>query len=70
MHACACVYLCTVVGALLGRQSGREIEVCNSFDLKYHVIDNAVVIDMPFLKQRDTQCMYRGFPFSIPSTSE
>ncbi|XP_065177957.1 COP9 signalosome complex subunit 6-like [Sycon ciliatum] len=44
-----------IVGALLGRQSGREIEVCNSFDLKYHVIDNAVVIDMPFLKQRDTQ---------------
>jgi len=44
-----------VIGALLGVQNGREIEISNSFELVYHTIDGNVVIDTDYLKSKQEQ---------------
>lgn len=46
-----------VIGALLGVQNGREIEISNSFELVYHTIDGNIVIDTDYLKSKQEQCM-------------
>uniref|UniRef100_A0A7S1Q3Q2 COP9 signalosome complex subunit 6 n=1 Tax=Neobodo designis TaxID=312471 RepID=A0A7S1Q3Q2_NEODS len=40
------------VGALLGQQSGRKVEIFTSFELLYTVKGDTVVIDEAFLKER------------------
>lgn len=45
-----------VIGALFGVQSGRNVEVTNSFELVYNVIEGAVVIDTDYLKAKQEQC--------------
>ncbi len=47
-----------VIGALLGIQNGRNIEISNSFELVYHNLSGAVVVDMEYLKSKQEQCMY------------
>jgi len=44
-----------VIGALLGVQSGRSVEVTNSFELVYSVVDGAVIIDVDYLKRKQEQ---------------
>jgi len=44
-----------VIGALFGVQSGRNVEVTNSFELVYNVIEGAVVIDTDYLKAKQEQ---------------
>lgn len=46
-----------VIGALLGVQNGRNIEISNSFELVYHNVDGAVVVDTEYLKSKQEQCM-------------
>jgi COP9 signalosome complex subunit 6 len=41
-----------VIGALLGTQEGRNVEVSNSFELVYHVVQGAIVIDTDYLKSK------------------
>ena len=45
-----------VIGALFGVQSGRNVEVTNSFELVYNIIEGAVVIDTDYLKAKQEQC--------------
>ena len=61
----------TVYGALIGRQvdthttrtlclklltqAGRDIELCNSFELDYNVIDGVVVIDRDYYNTKEEQ---------------
>jgi len=47
-----------VIGALLGVQSGRSVEVTNSFELVYSVVDGAVIIDVDYLKRKQEQCAF------------
>jgi len=44
-----------VIGALLGIQNGRNVEITNSFELIYDTLDGAIVIDQSFLKSRQEQ---------------
>jgi COP9 signalosome complex subunit 6 len=44
-----------VIGALLGVQNGRNIEISNSFELVYHNVDGAVVVDTDYLKAKQEQ---------------
>lgn len=44
-----------VIGALLGVQNGREIEISNSFELVYNTVEGNVVIDTEFLKSKQEQ---------------
>lgn len=44
-----------VIGALLGVQNGREIEISNSFELTYNTVEGNVVVDTEYLKSKQEQ---------------
>mmetsp|Transcript_24250 Transcript_24250/g.39838 ORF Transcript_24250/g.39838 Transcript_24250/m.39838 type:complete len:318 (-) Transcript_24250:82-1035(-) len=44
-----------VIGCLLGTQSGRKVEIYNSFGLRYDIADDFIVIDPSFLKTKQEQ---------------
>lgn len=51
-----------VIGALLGTQDGRTIEIFNSFELQFDLFDDGqLVINMAYYKTKEEQCklMYR-----------
>jgi len=54
-----------VIGAVLGTQKGREIEIFNSFELIYDVIDGEVIIDFEYfvLKQEQFKKVYPTYDF-------
>jgi COP9 signalosome complex subunit 6 len=45
-----------VIGALIGKQKGRSLEIMNSFELVFTVIEN-VVIDRDYYNTKEEQCM-------------
>jgi len=45
-----------VIGALLGTQDGRNVEIFNSFELVYDVVDGVVIIDTEYLNTKQDQC--------------
>lgn len=47
---------CSVIGALIGKQEGRNIEVMNSFELLSHTIDDRVHIDKEYYYTKEEQC--------------
>ncbi|XP_065056712.1 COP9 signalosome complex subunit 6-like [Rhopilema esculentum] len=44
-----------VVGALLGKQEGRNIEILNSFELQYDLIEKDIVINMEYYRAKEEQ---------------
>ena len=38
-----------VLGCLLGSQSGRTVDICNSFEFRYEVTSDGIVVDQDFL---------------------
>ena len=44
-----------VIGALIGKQKGRSIEIFNTFELKFDIVDNSIVIDKDFYTIREEQ---------------
>jgi hypothetical protein len=60
-----------VIGALFGVQSGRNVEVTNSFELVYNVIEGAVVIDTDYLKAKQEQCtLFASTPLPSARTAD
>lgn len=51
-------YLFSVIGALIGKQEGRNIEVMNSFELLSHTIDDRVHIDKEYYYTKEEQCKW------------
>lgn len=47
-----------VYGAIIGKQDGRKIEVYNSFELRYEVIDDDVVINRDYYNTKEEQCEF------------
>src|SRR5690349_12211675 len=45
-----------VIGALFGVQSGRNIEIFNSFELVYTEVAGTIVIDTDYVKTKQEQC--------------
>lgn len=46
-----------VIGALLGTQDGRNIEIFNSFELQFDLFDDGqIVINMEYYKTKEEQC--------------
>uniref|UniRef100_A0AAV2MHI2 COP9 signalosome complex subunit 6 n=1 Tax=Knipowitschia caucasica TaxID=637954 RepID=A0AAV2MHI2_KNICA len=45
-----------VIGALIGKQEGRNIEVMNSFELLSHTTDDRVHIDKEYYYTKEEQC--------------
>ena len=44
-----------VYGALIGNQKGRNIEVMNSFELDYTVLEDKVIIDRDYYNMKEEQ---------------
>ncbi|GMH44168.1 hypothetical protein BSKO_12102 [Bryopsis sp. KO-2023] len=42
----------TVLGCLLGAQSGREVDISNSFEIMYTLVEGNPVVDWVFLQER------------------
>lgn len=62
-----------VIGALLGTQNGRDIEIVNTFDLATNAGPGkdlglgegvGIEIDQEFLNERKEQCACSPFPYS------
>lgn len=47
---------CLVIGALIGKQSGRNIEVMNAFELKFDIIQDDVIINQEYYATKEAQC--------------
>lgn len=45
----------TVIGALIGKQKGRNIEVMNSFELVFSVIEGDIIIDRDYYNAKEEQ---------------
>lgn len=45
-----------VYGALIGKQQGRKLELLNSFELKFEIIDNDVIINKDYYNMKEEQC--------------
>merc|ERR1712142_1413994 len=43
------------IGALIGKQKGRSIEIFNTFELKFYFVDNSIIIDKDFYTIREEQ---------------
>ena len=54
--------MCTVlvIGALLGTQNGREVEIVNSFDLILASGTEEDKVDLEVLDSRKDQCAYNS----------
>lgn len=47
-----------MIGALIGKQKGRNIEIMNSFELVFTVIGGDIVIDRDYYNMKEEQCTY------------
>lgn len=45
-----------MVGALIGKQKGRNVEIMNSFELVFSVIGGDVIIDRDYYNMKEEQC--------------
>lgn len=45
-----------VIGALIGKQEGRNIEVMNSFELLSHTVEKKIIIDKEYYYTKEEQC--------------
>ena len=52
------IYIFLVFGALLGKQNGRNLELCNSFELQHSETDDGCIIDMDYFQNKEEQCIY------------
>jgi COP9 signalosome complex subunit 6 len=44
-----------VYGALIGKQEGRKVEIFNSFELRYEIIDGDVIINRDYYNTKEEQ---------------
>ena len=47
-----------VLGALIGKQTGRNIEVFNSFELLFDLVEGDIVVDKEYYTTKEEQCKY------------
>ena len=45
-----------MIGALIGKQEGRNIEVMNSFELLSHTVEEKIIIDKEYYYTKEEQC--------------
>lgn len=51
-------YLIPVIGALIGKQKGRTLEIMNSFELVYTTLLDKIVIDRDYYNTKEEQCKF------------
>lgn len=45
-----------VIGALIGKQKGRNIEVMNAFELRFDTVDGDIIINQEYYATKEQQC--------------
>lgn len=55
-----------VFGALLGKQRGRNLELMNSFEVRWDVVEGRTVLDLEFFRTRESQCSFYYY-YYLPS---
>jgi COP9 signalosome complex subunit 6 len=50
-----------VIGALIGKQKGRNIEIMNSFELVFTMIGGDVIIDRDYYNMKEEQCTINDY---------
>lgn len=45
-----------VFGALLGRQKGRSVEICNSYEIVVTSVDGRLILDRDYFTSKEEQC--------------
>ncbi len=45
-----------MIGAIIGQHRGRHLEIMNSFELVFQIVDNLVVIDRDYYRTKEEQC--------------
>lgn len=45
-----------VLGAVIGKQKGRNIEVMNSFELLFDFIEGEIIVNMEYYNTKEEQC--------------
>ncbi len=45
-----------MIGAIIGQHRGRHLEIMNSFELVFQMVDNLVVIDRDYYRTKEEQC--------------
>lgn len=55
--------LYTAIGALLGTQNGRDVEIVNTFELAMEA--DGTTVDAGFLVTRRDQCAHQGRVFEL-----
>ena len=56
-----------VIGGLIGKQKGREIEIHSSYELVYSEVDGQLIVDTSYLLEKSNQC---SFFFCFSSKTE
>ena len=55
-----------MIGALLGTQDGRTIEIFNSFELQFDLSDDGqLVINMAYYKTKEEQCKLTLYTYTV-----
>ena len=62
-------YVVIVFGALLGTQEGRSMEILNSFELQYDIIDSDVIINTDYYHTKAEQCK-QHLKLCLPKTRQ
>lgn len=47
-----------MLGALIGQQKGRQIEVMNSIELAFDIVEGDIIINMEYYHTKEEQCVY------------
>lgn len=56
------------LGVLFGVQNGLIIDILNSFEVRYDVVDGEIIPDAAYIKQKNEQCsFYMGRASMLPS---
>ena len=55
------ISLILVLGALIGKQKGRNVEVLNSFELVFLMYDDDIIIDREYYSSKEEQCKYKKY---------
>lgn len=50
------LFFISVIGALIGKQKGRNIEIMNSFELVFDKIEGDIIIDKDYYSTKEQQC--------------
>ena len=59
------IFLIVVIGALIGKQNGRNIELMNSFELLFDTVDGDIIIDREYYNTKEDQCKYTTATYII-----